>query len=74
MVPFAKAICPVVDARAKTLQVAPPEGLMDLWTTQPLKKVRLVWPQGDVVARLGIRKVRLARSRLDVACRLQMLP
>lgn len=43
MVPFAKAICPVVDARAKTLQVAPPEGLLDLWTTQPLKKVRFAW-------------------------------
>ncbi|KXZ56903.1 hypothetical protein GPECTOR_1g814 [Gonium pectorale] len=36
--PFAKAICPVLDLGSRTLEVAPPEGLLDLYTVEPLKR------------------------------------
>ncbi|EFJ41760.1 hypothetical protein VOLCADRAFT_98328 [Volvox carteri f. nagariensis] len=38
MIPFAKAICPVLDLTNRTLEVAPPEGLLDLVTEEKLKK------------------------------------
>lgn len=39
MIPFAKAICPVLDLKSRTLEVAPPEGLLDMASAVPLKKV-----------------------------------
>ncbi|KAG2448148.1 hypothetical protein HYH02_006733 [Chlamydomonas schloesseri] len=38
MIPFAKAICPVLDLKSRTLEVAPPEGLLDMASAVPLKK------------------------------------
>ncbi|GLI69187.1 hypothetical protein VaNZ11_013756 [Volvox africanus] len=38
MIPFAKAICPVLDLSKRTLEVAPPEGLIELVTEEKLMK------------------------------------
>ncbi|GIL42634.1 hypothetical protein Vafri_565 [Volvox africanus] len=38
MIPFAKAICPVLDLDKRTLEVAPPEGLLELVTEEKLRK------------------------------------
>ncbi|GIL73349.1 hypothetical protein Vretimale_4909 [Volvox reticuliferus] len=38
MIPFAKAICPVLDLSKRTLEVAPPEGLLELVTEEKLRK------------------------------------
>jgi hypothetical protein len=37
MVPFVKAMVPTVDKANKRILIAPPEGLLDLWTTKKMK-------------------------------------
>lgn len=38
MVPFAKAIVPVVDLKGRFIEIQPPEGLLDLVQSEPMKK------------------------------------
>ncbi len=42
MVPFAKALCPVVEPGSKQMVIDPPEGLLDLFSYKAMRKVRTV--------------------------------
>ena len=39
MVPFAKALVPSVDIRNQQIVIDPPEGLLDMHTAKPMRKV-----------------------------------
>jgi hypothetical protein len=39
MIPFVKQIVPEVDTQLRQIEVDPPEGLLDMATVQPLKRV-----------------------------------
>lgn len=39
MVPFVKVMCPEVDLQARTIYIAPPEGLLDLASKKVMGRV-----------------------------------
>ncbi|PNH02585.1 hypothetical protein TSOC_011426 [Tetrabaena socialis] len=62
MIPFVKAICPVLDRKARTLEVAPPEGLLDLTTATPLRK-----PLSDEAKKEKLKELQEIRKREEEA-------
>ncbi|GFR40531.1 hypothetical protein Agub_g1102 [Astrephomene gubernaculifera] len=66
LVPFARAICPVVDLPGRTLHVSPPEGLLELAAEEPLKK-----PLSDAMKAQKLAELRESLRREEEELRLQ---
>ncbi|KAG2487955.1 hypothetical protein HYH03_013534 [Edaphochlamys debaryana] len=62
LVPFAKAICPMLDLAARRLELAPPEGLLDLATAVPLRK-----PLSDEAKALKLAELRASLAAEEAA-------
>ncbi|KAG2442385.1 hypothetical protein HXX76_002471 [Chlamydomonas incerta] len=62
MIPFAKAICPVLDLKSRTLEVAPPEGLLDMASVVPLRK-----PLSDEAKAQKLQELREQLQKEEVA-------